>query len=730
MARIVVLWFCLFFMLSPVPAFSGPDKISSYRDLPGITRQDIEAVEAIKEAYPEGLTYGMLLSSEAYLQDNGEVGGFSGLLAAWLSDFFGLAITPRLYEWGELIAGMKAGDIHFSGELTATPERLLSYHMTTPIAERSLALFQRADRAEIDQINAAAKLRYGFLVGVTTYEEVVEASQVEFTPLFFQSYEEAKQALRNNLVDAYIEESTARIAFAGDVDIEVRDYYPATYSPVSLSTAVDELAPLVAIVQKYIERYGTEQIYHLYAQGQVEYRQYVFSSMLGADEKAYIKRHVASGTPIRVAAEFDSYPISFYNSREKEWQGIVHSIFAEFSTLTGLTFEVGHPPDETWKFILDRLERGDCAIISELLRFKEREGRFLWASSPYSRDHYAFLSRLDHEDLTVNQIRHRRVGLVGGSGYEDSFHRLFPKHNKFVVYADSITALEDLDAGTIDLMFAPSNLLLSVTSYMERPHFKVNLPINIPCDSYFGFSKGEALLRSIIDKAQTVVDCEGITTRWKHKQFDYNRKLAKERVPYLIGISMLLAVIIVLTTLLYRKRERRFRSMGVTDHLTQLVNSRGYEAMSEKAWQEAIRQRHEICLLTLDVDHFKNYNDTYGHLQGDKLLKGLGEIFKASLLRPSDLAARIGGEEFAILLPNTDIDGAGHVAEHIRQHVEQTVFMNAATNTPTRVTISIGVASAIPRPGDLLETLSLNSDKALYQAKESGRNRVSFFQGE
>ncbi|MDL2207807.1 GGDEF domain-containing protein [Desulfovibrio sp. OttesenSCG-928-F20] len=695
--------------------------------MPGITQQDIEAVEAVKTAYPQGLTYGMLLSSEAYLTDNGEVSGFTGRMTEWLSNFFGLAITPRLYEWDDLIAGMKAGNIHLSGELTATPERLISYHMTTPIGERSLAVFQRTDRPHIDLINSYTKLRYAFLEGTTVYHDVVRASQVEFSPLFVQNYAQAKQALRDNVVDAYIEESPASIVFAGDVDIQTLDYYPATYSPVSLSTAVDELAPLIVIMQKYIDRYGTEHIYNLHEQGQADFRQYVFNCMINEEEKEYIRRHVEDGVPIRVSAEFDNYPISFYNFREKEWQGIIHSLFAEFSALTGLKFVVGHPPDETWIYILNRLERGDCAIISELLRFKDREGRFLWASAPYSTDHYAFLSRLDHEDLSVNQIRHRRVGLVGGSGYEDSFHRLFPDHKKFVVYEDSITALEDLDSGNIDLMFAPSNLLLSVTNYMERPHFKVNLPINIPCDSYFGFSKGETLLCSIINKAQTVVDCAGITSRWKQKQFDYNRKLAQERVPYLIGISTLLAVIMVLIMLLYQKRERRFRSMGVTDHLTQLVNRRGYDNISKKVWREAILQRHAISLLTLDIDNFKNYNDTYGHLQGDKLLRSLGEILKVSLLRPTDLAARLGGEEFGILLSNTDMNGAGHVAENIRQKVEQAVFMDTATNTPTRITISIGVATATPGPDDLLETLRANSDKALYLAKESGRNRVRFF---
>ncbi|MDE8735263.1 hypothetical protein P0G10_19415, partial [Eubacteriales bacterium DFI.9.88] len=98
----------------------------------------------------------------------------------------------------------------------------------------------------------------------------------------------------------------------------------------------------------------------------------------------------------------------------------------------------------------------------------------------------------------------------------------------------------------MDLIMMPRHLLLFITNYMERPGFKVNVPLNNPCEAYFGLNKDQKVLSSIISKAQKLVDCEEITDHWERRVFDYSKKLAKQRVPYLAGISALLLVILAL----------------------------------------------------------------------------------------------------------------------------------------------------------------------------------------
>jgi diguanylate cyclase (GGDEF)-like protein len=128
--------------------------------------------------------------------------------------------------------------------------------------------------------------------------------------------------------------------------------------------------------------------------------------------------------------------------------------------------------------------------------------------------------------------------------------------------------------------------------------------------------------------------------------------------------------------------------------------------------------------MMMDVDKFKTYNDTYGHPQGDTLLKTIAQIFSSIARRPVDLAARLGGEEFGILLPGTALAGALEVAEEIRSQVEAARIPTADGSAVTTITISIGVASQVPGDDSSREAFIARADANLYTAKESGRNRV------
>jgi diguanylate cyclase (GGDEF)-like protein len=130
----------------------------------------------------------------------------------------------------------------------------------------------------------------------------------------------------------------------------------------------------------------------------------------------------------------------------------------------------------------------------------------------------------------------------------------------------------------------------------------------------------------------------------------------------------------------------------------------------------------------IDVDKFKVYNDTYGHLQGDMVLKMIAETITTTLQRAGDFAARFGGEEFCVLLPGADIDGAMLVAEQIRKAIESLVF-HCEDGTAGKVTISVGVYSLIPKVTDTIPDLIARADKALYAAKEAGRNCVRKYTG-
>ena len=160
------------------------------------------------------------------------------------------------------------------------------------------------------------------------------------------------------------------------------------------------------------------------------------------------------------------------------------------------------------------------------------------------------------------------------------------------------------------------------------------------------------------------------------------------------------------------------------DHLTKLYNRRYFSESVEREFEKAINHNENICFLMLDADKFKEYNDTYGHLQGDEMLISIAKVLKSILRRSGDLVFRMGGEEFGILLPNSNYDWAFSFAEKIRLEIEgmKVPLLNVAGET--KITVSVGVASVSPKSGDTPETLMKLADNNLYKAKEQGRNRV------
>lgn len=182
------------------------------------------------------------------------------------------------------------------------------------------------------------------------------------------------------------------------------------------------------------------------------------------------------------------------------------------------------------------------------------------------------------------------------------------------------------------------------------------------------------------------------------------------------------AVQIAWLLLLFARLDRlhtRLTQLSYTDGLTGLANRRRFMEVLQAELARQVRGGHELCLLLIDADHFKEINDHHGHHAGDAVLRDLANILMASVRTPTDLPARLGGEEFAVILPDTRLDEARRVAERLREQVAARVFEDE--DVRLRVTISVGLVAA---RGLSLNTLLQRADEALYRAKQTGRNRV------
>ena len=173
------------------------------------------------------------------------------------------------------------------------------------------------------------------------------------------------------------------------------------------------------------------------------------------------------------------------------------------------------------------------------------------------------------------------------------------------------------------------------------------------------------------------------------------------------------------------RANRELQQLSSVDDLTGIANRRSLGRALEREWARAARSAHPVAVLMCDVDHFKAYNDQYGHQQGDACLVEIAQVLQLVVSRPGDVVARYGGEEFVLVLPETDHDGAAAVAAAVHQGIAALAIPHEAAPAGGRVTVSIGACATVPAPEDEFEAVLARADQLMYAAKAAGRNRTA-----
>jgi diguanylate cyclase (GGDEF)-like protein len=175
------------------------------------------------------------------------------------------------------------------------------------------------------------------------------------------------------------------------------------------------------------------------------------------------------------------------------------------------------------------------------------------------------------------------------------------------------------------------------------------------------------------------------------------------------------------------KANEDLHRLANSDGLTKIGNRRRFESFLADEWHRAVRFHTEISLVMIDIDHFKQFNDTYGHQAGDECLQRVAEAFADAIKRPTDLVARFGGEEFALVLGGTDSEGAVTIAREALANLRELEIQHASSPIGEFLTVSLGIATVLPRMGSSEADLIKAADEALYQAKKNGRDRIHVF---
>ena len=600
-----------------------------FRTIPGITAEEIAAIEALQKKGP--LQYGALYSTEAFYREDGSLGGFASLYCDWMTQLFGIRFEPKIYDRDELLTKLNAGEVDFTGELTPTAERKNQYLMTRPILERPIREFRLRGSEPFSVIIKTRLPRYAFFEGSTNRDVVLSTLEYPVELNILKTPPEALEGLRSRQLDVVVAEGHSVALFCGDIIDQ--PVYPIAYSPVSLTTGRKELAPIISAFDKYLQSGAFPRLVALHDEGNKEYLRYSLVSQLSKEEKAYLLDRVKNRIPVPFIVEHDSYPSSFYNTQEQEWQGISIDVLAQISDLTGLEFSVINGTKDPWHILFDRLKRGEAAMATELIYSPDRKGKFLWADAPYAYDHYALLSSVKHPNVNVNRVLDSKVGLLRGSAYEEIFHRWFPEHRSTKAFDVAEKAFAALETGEIDLLMASQNMLLTVSNYAGNPGYKANIIFDQTYGASFGFHLSQEHLRTIVSKAQQMIDTEIITGQWTRKVFDYRNEVIRAQIPYLWGVSILLVCVLVLVLLLFSRNKMMQRKLEsiVKERTAELVVQTDAANVASRAKGDFLsRMSHEIRTPLNAITGMAQIARRTALREGSATLSPINEVITAS----------------------------------------------------------------------------------------------------
>lgn len=429
-----------------------------------------------------------------------------------------------------------------------------------------------------------------------------------------------------------------------------------------------------------------------------------------AEERAYL----AQARTVRMCVDPDWVPFERINDDGKH-EGIAADLIQTVAQRVGLKIEL--LPTRSWKDSIAASRSGACQLLSFLNQTPVRD-RWLIFTAPIFFDPNVVISREEHGYISdLRGLSRKTVALPRGTMVEEWVRREYPNLTPILTDSEQ-EAVSLVSERKADITIR--SLIVAAYTIKKEGLFNLKIAGHVPDFTNklrIGIVRNETVLRDILEKGvQTLTpqDREAISN--KHvsirvqQGFDY--RLLWE---ILAGSAVLLGAGLFWMRKL-RTLNRKLAKLAITDSLTGLYNRLKLEEVLDYEALRAARSGQPFSVVLIDVDNFKQVNDQHGHQTGDRLLIEVSGILRAST-RATDFAGRWGGEEFLIVCPATDADGARQLSENLRQAIEKHRFP-----VIERKTASFGVACF--RQGDTVSEIVSRADAALYAAKAGGRNRV------
>ncbi|MDR3255998.1 MAG: response regulator [Synergistaceae bacterium] len=505
-----------------------------FRNIPGVSPENIEAVEALRSKARK-FTYGVLRSEEAFERLDGSKAGFSAELCVMLSVMFATPFEMKFYDDPDkLLEAMESGEADFSGEFPPSwsADGLLT---SGAICERTVKVFKDRHAPDFRNVTKDREVVLAFIEGSEADRLAGGITFARASKIYVENYSTAARMLRTGRIDAFFDMSPAVYNFERYNFIVAEDLFPLISSPVTMATANPANKPIIDVMRKFLNNGGIFHLAELHSSGGRDFMRHKFNVSLSDEERSYIEALSETGSKVFVAAESDYYPTSFYNEKEREFQGIAIDMLKEISDISGIEFAVANVPYTPMDGLMKDLQAHVVSMITGPSFLEERDIDFLWSADPFASDQCALLSTATFPDVDINQVQYHTVALIKDSPHSHVYNEWFSGSANTLWFDDSDAAFAALERGEVDFVMSSRNHLLSLTNYMEKPGFKTSIVFNHYMYSKFGFSQNERFLRSIVGKAQILARTETISDRWTQKVFDYRGKLMRDVFPYLMA---------------------------------------------------------------------------------------------------------------------------------------------------------------------------------------------------
>jgi ABC-type amino acid transport substrate-binding protein len=274
----------------------------SFRNIPGITQEEIRDIEALRDKYSY-FEYGINHSTESFEGKDGRINGYAVMFCRWLSEMFGIQFTPKFYQWGDLLRGLEAGKVDFTGEMMFVPEGREGYLMSNPTINRSIRSYRLQNSIPITEILRTRLPRFAFLRGAVVSDDVEANAPYHIVTVIVDSHPEAYRMLKSGEVDAFFGMDTAEGAFEEYGDVVSEEFYPMIFRSSCLSTYKEELRPIISVLERVLKDDSImEYLTAMQKKGYQQYMENRMNSLLTEEERKYIQEHPV----IPIGADFSN----------------------------------------------------------------------------------------------------------------------------------------------------------------------------------------------------------------------------------------------------------------------------------------------------------------------------------------------------------------------------------------------------------------------------------------